>query len=388
MEKSLPSPPDLGSHVTMITESNKASLKRKSACGLGQMVRSIGNSCMNNNDVQGMSAAHTASSNKNLDKDNLQSISDRLLSWDHPGNSPASLLDRTLTDMFDAATSGNLQLSDLTIDGASLNHPATPRPKPSSSSTLRQPQTSNSVQTSGLTIGEDSLNHPATPRPVPNSNTASALEQPKTSNSVQPSGLTIGEDSLNHPATPRPVPNSNTDSGVSSAIESFYERANQKFEAGSCFITLKTDRVVFGRLQDVQLDVNDVNSVCSSQDVSVNCVMVYIRYLYNKLVAEKLDHRFVFVKPALIRSAEEAKYLLTSRSKNLNCELVFVPLYVEKRWFLVVVNLETMTCYWLDSSESPGHSDVRDSISMPGFTIRKMERRGHHIDGVYQVSYT
>ncbi|MCL7030416.1 hypothetical protein MKW94_009065, partial [Papaver nudicaule] len=119
----------------------------------------------------------------------------------------------------------------------------------------------------------------------------------------------------------RHVDRSVKDSNVS-PFQRFYERASRKLTGSIPFISVPVDAAVFGTDMELYLDLDDVQYMCHMEDLSENCVMAYIRHLYDILMKRGMQHKYEFINPASVSAAKDADLskIITSRlMMNTNC---------------------------------------------------------------------
>ncbi|KAI3919717.1 hypothetical protein MKX01_000158 [Papaver californicum] len=173
----------------------------------------------------------------------------------------------------------------------------------------------------------------------------------------------------------RHVVRSVKDSNVS-PFQRFYNSTSRELTGSSPFISVPVDAAVFGTEMELYLDLNDVRYMCHMEDLSENCVMAYIRNLYDILMERGIQHKYEFINPASVSAAEDAELskLITSRLMNTNCEWVFVPVNPEgAHWLLVAINMVAMSCYWLDPSGLPARYNIKPFVT---FGLKGLQKDG------------
>ncbi|KAI3871864.1 hypothetical protein MKX03_012900 [Papaver bracteatum] len=155
----------------------------------------------------------------------------------------------------------------------------------------------------------------------------------------------------------------------------FYNSASQRLIGNIFFISVPVDAAVFGTDMELYLDMNDVQYMCQMGDLSENCVMVYIRHLYDILMMRGIQYKYEFINPASVSSAKDVDLskIITSRLMNTNCEWVFVPVKLEGHWLLVVINMASMSCYWLDPSGLPTQCNIKTFVT---FGLKGLQKDG------------
>ncbi|XP_026385288.1 uncharacterized protein LOC113280890 isoform X2 [Papaver somniferum] len=206
--------------------------------------------------------------------------------------------------------------------------------------------------------------------------------EPSTSSSSQSRAWRNDEENLPVvQVTPlRHVARSVKDSNVS-PFQRFYNRASQIMTGSIPFITVPVDSAVFGTDMELYLDLDDVQYMCHMEDLSENCVMAYIKHLYDMLMKKGIQHKYEFINPVSVSAAKDANLskTITSRLMNTNCEWVFVPVNSDgAHWLLIAINMVAMSCYWLDPSGLPTRYNIKPFVTIG--------LKGLHKDGVRRSS--
>ncbi|KAI3870049.1 hypothetical protein MKX03_017919 [Papaver bracteatum] len=199
----------------------------------------------------------------------------------------------------------------------------------------------------------------------------------KTSGRSQPSVWRNDEENLPvvQVTQSRHVAKSMKDSTVS-PFQRFYKSVSQKLTGSIPFISVPVDAAVFGTEMELYLDLDDVRYICHLEDLSENCVMAYIRNLYDILTERGIQHKYEFIDPASVSSAKDADLskIITSRLMNTNCEWVFIPVKPEgAHWLLIAINMVAMSCYWLDPSGLPARYNIKPFVT---FGLKGLQKDG------------
>ncbi|OVA10845.1 hypothetical protein BVC80_7577g2 [Macleaya cordata] len=152
-----------------------------------------------------------------------------------------------------------------------------------------------------------------------------------------------------------------------SAFQTFYNRASQRLTGSVPYISVPVDAVVFGTDMELYLDLDDIRYLCQMEDLSANCIMVYMRHLYDKLTLRRLQEKYEFINPASVSSAkdDDVSKIITERLQNTKCEWVLLPYNPEgEHWLLVVINMLTMSCYWLDPLGLPTRYNIKPFVTV------------------------
>ncbi|RZC92091.1 hypothetical protein C5167_027980 [Papaver somniferum] len=159
----------------------------------------------------------------------------------------------------------------------------------------------------------------------------------------------------------RHVARSVKDSNVS-PFQRFYNSASQKLSGSIPFISVPVDAAVFGTEMELYLDLDDFRYICHMEHLSENCIMAYIRNLYDVLTERGIQYKYEFINPASVSAAKDADLskIITSRLMNTNCDWVFIPVNPEgAHWLLIAINMVAMSCYWLDPSGLPARYNIK-----------------------------
>ncbi|KAI3870041.1 hypothetical protein MKX03_017911 [Papaver bracteatum] len=153
-------------------------------------------------------------------------------------------------------------------------------------------------------------------------------------------------------------------------------KASQKLTGSVPFISVPVDAAVFGTEMELYLDLDDVRYICHLEDLSENCVMAYIRNLYDILTERGIQHKYEFIDPASVSSAKDADLskIITSRLMNTNCEWVFIPVKPEgAHWLLIAINMVAMSFYWLDPSGLSARYNIKPFVT---FGLKGLQKDG------------
>ncbi|KAI3871861.1 hypothetical protein MKX03_012897, partial [Papaver bracteatum] len=147
------------------------------------------------------------------------------------------------------------------------------------------------------------------------------------------------------------------------AIQSFYNRALNKMNECNPIILVPLSTAIFGTDTFLHIVLGDVKTFCHMEDLSMNCVAMYIRRLYGILVERGTESKFKFMNPGSVTSTSFPRIL--SRLDTSHSEWVLVPLNPEgEGWVLAVIHMETLSCYWLDPLCARSHSGIRKFITL------------------------
>ncbi|RZC92092.1 hypothetical protein C5167_027981 [Papaver somniferum] len=163
---------------------------------------------------------------------------------------------------------------------------------------------------------------------------------------------------------------------IVSPFQRFYKSVSQKLTGSIPFISVPVDAAVFGTEMELYLDLDDVRYICHLEDLSENCVMAYIRNLYDILTERGIQHKYEFIDPASASAAKDADLskIITSRLMNTNCEWVFIPVKPEgAHWLLIAINMVAMSCYWLDPSGLPARYNIKPFVT---FGLKGLQNDG------------
>ncbi|KAI3891101.1 hypothetical protein MKW98_007406 [Papaver atlanticum] len=173
----------------------------------------------------------------------------------------------------------------------------------------------------------------------------------------------------------RHVARSVKDSNVS-PFQRFYNSASQRLTGSIPFISVPVDAAIFGTEMELYLELDDVRYMCHMEDLSENCVVAYIRNLYDILMERGIQHKYEFINPASVKAAKDADLskVITSRLMNTNCQWVFIPVNPEgAHWLLVAINMVAMSCYWLDPLGLPARYNIKPFVT---FGLKGLQKDG------------
>ncbi|KAI3875578.1 hypothetical protein MKW92_000679 [Papaver armeniacum] len=122
----------------------------------------------------------------------------------------------------------------------------------------------------------------------------------------------------------------------------------------SCFLTeevfrsrvvieVELHRNVFGQTVDVpiQMALEDIEFVCTSQRLTNNAIVLFIRYLYEKLDGDARQNKFGFMNPAAVHysvnKTEFVKNVLNRLKDSVGSrKYIFIPCNTGIHWVLIV----------------------------------------------------
>ncbi|XP_050888693.1 uncharacterized protein LOC127093834 [Lathyrus oleraceus] len=122
--------------------------------------------------------------------------------------------------------------------------------------------------------------------------------------------------------------------------------------------TLHMEVGIFGFDYDQMIGNEDFMQVFSHEEIGVNVVNTYIRFLYDKLMRPNgLDVSFGFLAPATVnlvlilnRPDTVTEYVLRILMDNKDAEkLFFIPFNTGGHWLLLAINPIREIVYYLDS---------------------------------------
>ncbi|KAK9942844.1 hypothetical protein M0R45_008491 [Rubus argutus] len=119
-------------------------------------------------------------------------------------------------------------------------------------------------------------------------------------------------------------------------------------------INFEMDSEVFGYVRKTYIIGTDVRRLASMREITANCIVVYLRYLYDVLTRYKMRDMIAFVDPALIggkgcgngivRSQNIKERLITAKPG----QLFMLPYNSDSHWMLTVVDPDKETVYFMD----------------------------------------
>ncbi|KAI3842852.1 hypothetical protein MKX03_008642 [Papaver bracteatum] len=115
------------------------------------------------------------------------------------------------------------------------------------------------------------------------------------------------------------------------AFDEFLKREKKVFKSRA-MIEVELHRNVFGQTVDVpiQMAVEDIEFVCTSQKLTNNAIVLFIRFLYEKLDGDACKNKFGFMNPAavhfLVNKTEFVKNVLNRLKDSVPIrKYIFIP---------------------------------------------------------------
>ncbi|KAI3842851.1 hypothetical protein MKX03_008641 [Papaver bracteatum] len=160
------------------------------------------------------------------------------------------------------------------------------------------------------------------------------------------------------------------------AFDEFLKRAKEVFKSRA-MIEVELHRNVFGQTVDVpiQMAVEDIEFVCTSQKLTNNAIVLFIRFLYEKLDGDACKNKFGFMNPAavhlLVNKTEFVKNVLNRLKDSVPIrKYIFIPCNTGLHWVLIVF-LDGVF-YYLNSLDEKCRYKLEEQISIVSKALRKL----------------
>lgn len=134
-------------------------------------------------------------------------------------------------------------------------------------------------------------------------------------------------------------------------------------------IEMKVENDLFGVDVDYHLQKVDMGYICELTELSIQCIVLYMSYLYEVMKASNMHRSFFFVNPYVTSvknkpGDDSHEALLARRLEDAKSgELVFAPCNIGAHWVLLVIEESTSTVYYLDSINSKVPLNIKILIS-------------------------
>ncbi|KAK4851631.1 hypothetical protein QYF36_016976 [Acer negundo] len=138
-------------------------------------------------------------------------------------------------------------------------------------------------------------------------------------------------------------------------------------------IEVSHEEDTFGNLCFTIITLEDCHIIISMTELTVSCINVYIRILYDQLKNNGILGQFGFINPAsvsvvggvldnAIRRDERAHEIASSLQRATQAQLIFMPYNLGFHWILVVIDMLSMTIYYLDSLRGILRNDLKNIV--------------------------
>ncbi|KAK0599358.1 hypothetical protein LWI29_004571 [Acer saccharum] len=119
--------------------------------------------------------------------------------------------------------------------------------------------------------------------------------------------------------------------------------------------------------------LEDCHIIIFRTELTVSCINVYIRILYDQLKDDGMLGQFVFINPAsvsvvggvldnAIRRDGRAHAIASGLQRATQAQLIFMPYNLGFHWILVVIDMLSMTIYYLDSLRGILRNDLKNIV--------------------------
>ncbi|XP_021822084.1 uncharacterized protein LOC110763563 isoform X4 [Prunus avium] len=118
----------------------------------------------------------------------------------------------------------------------------------------------------------------------------------------------------------------------------------------------------------------------SMLELTVSCIILYMRQLYDHMKAEGLLQMFGFINPAIVSLAgnlnnqrkrdERSRNIADRLVKAKKNQLIIMPYNPAFHWILIVIDFSSMTVYYLDPLRNDIYEDVRVVVDKRWLDIR------------------
>ncbi|KAK1582357.1 hypothetical protein Q3G72_014213 [Acer saccharum] len=141
----------------------------------------------------------------------------------------------------------------------------------------------------------------------------------------------------------------------------------------STLIEVSHEEDTFGNRCFTIITLEDCDIIISMIELTVSCINVYIRILYDQLKNNGMLGQFGFINPAsvsvvggildnAIRRDERAHAIASGLQRATQAQLIFMPYNLGFHWILVVIDMLSMTIYYLDSLRGILRNDLKNIV--------------------------
>ncbi|KAL5843150.1 hypothetical protein ACOSQ4_009108 [Xanthoceras sorbifolium] len=137
-------------------------------------------------------------------------------------------------------------------------------------------------------------------------------------------------------------------------------------------IILNHEEDPYGNQCPTFVTAEDCRIMIAMTELTVSCINAYIRILYEQLKDDGLLGQFAFINPTSVslaggpdnakRRDERAQAVASFLQKATGTRFIFMPYNPGFHWILVVIDMETMTSYYLDSLRGFVNIDLKNIV--------------------------
>ncbi|KAL5778553.1 hypothetical protein ACOSQ2_009290 [Xanthoceras sorbifolium] len=137
-------------------------------------------------------------------------------------------------------------------------------------------------------------------------------------------------------------------------------------------INVNHEEDTFGNQCLTIITLEDCHIITSMTELTVSCINTYIRILYDQLKKDGMLGQFGFINPAsvsvvggfnnAIRRNERACAIANGLQRARQTQLIFMPYNLGFHWTLVVIDMLSMTIYYLDPLRGSVRSDLKNIV--------------------------
>ncbi|RZC94190.1 hypothetical protein C5167_021435 [Papaver somniferum] len=160
------------------------------------------------------------------------------------------------------------------------------------------------------------------------------------------------------------------------AFDEFVKRAKEVFRSRAA-IKVELHRDVFGQTVDVPIHMalEDIEFVCTSQKLTNNAIVLFIRFLYEKLDGDARKTKFGFMNPAAVHFSVNKTELVKSLLNRLKDSVpsrkyIFIPCHTGIHWVLSV--FFDGVFYYLNSLDEKCRYKLEEQMSTVSKALRKL----------------
>ncbi|KAK9180872.1 hypothetical protein WN944_024008 [Citrus x changshan-huyou] len=118
------------------------------------------------------------------------------------------------------------------------------------------------------------------------------------------------------------------------------------------------------------LTLEEIQDLIDMQELSQNCIVVYMRYLCAETKARLINEKFGFIHPTTLSFLDESTFkqkakTLVDRFQELSAkQFIFLPYNPSCHWILLVIDLPSMVVHYLNSVRNEISVDIKKIVTV------------------------
>ncbi|KAK9922202.1 hypothetical protein M0R45_030680 [Rubus argutus] len=156
---------------------------------------------------------------------------------------------------------------------------------------------------------------------------------------------------------------------VPSKCKALYHIAKNLMDNNSKALMSTLENEVFGVPRDLHIFEDDIIQLMETQWLGANCIVAYMRYLYEILIKSDLVDTFGFVDSARVvsfgvsQTKNVEKNLVERMQQGKSDRIFLVPYNPRNHWMLTIINEEKDIVYIADSLEKQEYPEWMETVN-------------------------